>query len=555
MPKEPDDAVRAGDDLAMGDLEQPLLDLTRDAPVRAARTDPSGSLATTDPPLYRYGGNDSTQTGLNYDADGALANLIANGVETIFTRDADERPTLQTFQTYPGNSSYGTLSYGYDLDSRVLDRGGSLAQINVPLNETATYSPTDQIATWNGLPVPHDNADNVALGTDPSTGLEYTWNARNQLSAMSIGSSISNTYDAFGRRETLTNAGYSGPQSFLHDGSSVSAWQYQSQFYNFLDPPGGGSPVSALITQPGHTEVDVSLNDIFGSTIALVDTALSGSPIQATYTYDPNGKMTISGARTPWPFLYQGLEQEYDDTWKLYYEADGNFYNPDPFELSLVGQQSLDSPCAGEGRIGGPGRGFSGPNGDGLNAASGGLALSMTYVDAEGFIVVPPAALALGVFSILDEIFDFFGGGSGPPPIARQLKHGRHPIYSQLGIKLDLIVTQDSSSEPTSSNDSAAAGATGPMAPLSTFPQGGVINVSDFEKVAKKPPIFTPPTDLPPDPDNPDNMPNPARQSAPLPGTKLPPDFMPQIPHGPMDPSRPYDPTDPYHRHPNSCQR
>ena len=66
--------------------------------------------------------------------------------------------------------------------------------------------------------------------------------------------------------------------------------------------------------------VYVPLNDIFGSTIAMIQ---SGSTsIEATYTYDPNGNnLTIypSGARTPWPFLWHGLEQEYDDTW---YELD-----------------------------------------------------------------------------------------------------------------------------------------------------------------------------------------------------------------------------------------
>ena len=105
-----------------------------------------------------YNGNYSTQTAHNYDADGALANSVANGIETVFTRDADERPTLQTFQTYPGGSSFGTLSYKYDLDGRLWDKGGTLAAINLPGNETATYSETDQIAKWNGTNVTYDGS-------------------------------------------------------------------------------------------------------------------------------------------------------------------------------------------------------------------------------------------------------------------------------------------------------------------------------------------------------------------------------------------------------------
>ena len=39
--------------------------------------------------------------------------------------------------------------------------------------------------------------------------------------------------------------------------------------------------------------------------------------------------------------MYHGLEQEYPDTWKLYWKAGGNVYNPDPFQLSLSGPQGL----------------------------------------------------------------------------------------------------------------------------------------------------------------------------------------------------------------------
>ena len=76
-----------------------------------------------------YTGNTSTQTAYNYDMDGGLANTIANGIQTVFSLDVDERPILQTFQTVGGGcpgsppSCFGTLSYGYDLDGRVQTRG------------------------------------------------------------------------------------------------------------------------------------------------------------------------------------------------------------------------------------------------------------------------------------------------------------------------------------------------------------------------------------------------------------------------------------------------
>ena len=150
-----------------------------------------------------YNGNTSTQVALNYDADGAPANTLVDGVQTIFSRDADERPTSESFQTYPGGSSYGMLTYQYDADGRLVDKGGSLAAVNLPANEAATYSTTDQLATWNTHATTVDKADNLL--TDPSTSLTYTWNARNQLSAISGG--VSETYDVLGRRESSTKGG------------------------------------------------------------------------------------------------------------------------------------------------------------------------------------------------------------------------------------------------------------------------------------------------------------------------------------------------------------
>ena len=131
---------------------------------------------------------------------------------------------------------------------------------------------------------------------------------------------------------------------------------------SFLTPPGGGAPASDLYLYQGSgsTFVDVPLYDIFGSTIRLVNPSNPGSP-ETKYTYDPYGVMTVSGGvRTPWPFLYHGLEQEYPDSWKLYWEPNGNVYNPDPFQLSLSGPQGLGGGGGGEpGSIGGSGGGHN----------------------------------------------------------------------------------------------------------------------------------------------------------------------------------------------------
>ncbi len=91
----------------------------------------------------------------------------------------------------------------------------------------------------------------------------------------------------------------------------------------------------------GSTDVSVPLYDIFGSTIDLIDPS-NPSTFETTYTYDPYGVVTTpNNVRTPWPFLYHGLEQQYPDSWKLDWEPGGNVYNPDPFQLSLSGPQGL----------------------------------------------------------------------------------------------------------------------------------------------------------------------------------------------------------------------
>ena len=207
-----------------------------------------------------YTGNTSTQTAYNYDMDGGLANTIANGIQTVFSLDVDERPILQTFQTVGGGcpgsppSCFGTLSYGYDLDGRVTDEGGTLASINPPANETATYSVLDQLATWNGYPVSYETvgtsktAENIQ--SDPTTNLNYTWNARTQLTTLAGGSwSLANVFDPLGRRESLTSSAYSFQQYFLHDGGALIGYQASTQNVSFLTPPGGGAAALCAVRQ------------------------------------------------------------------------------------------------------------------------------------------------------------------------------------------------------------------------------------------------------------------------------------------------------------------
>jgi len=172
--------------------------------------------------------------------------------------------------------------------------------------------------------------------------------------------------------------------------------------------------------------------------------AVSGERRDCERRHYPKGRgmpSTSPPSSTSWPFMWQGLEHEVTDPAHLYFESSGNVYNPDPFHLSLTGPQSSDGPGGGPGSIGGPGGG----GGAGLPlavqnqlnvAGTEYLVVSTVLWDSPGWVVAAGLQIFAGLFP------DLFGGSDGPPPIPYQLKHGRHPIYSQLGISLDLIVSQ-----------------------------------------------------------------------------------------------------------------
>ncbi len=209
---------------------------------------------------------------------------------------------------------------------------------------------------------------------------------------------------------------------------------------SFLTPPGGGAAALALYASPAPAVVYVPLYDISGSTIELVNVTNGNTPT-TSYYYDPGGEVTTSNnnQRTPWPFLYHGLEQEYPDTWKLYWEPGGNVYNPDPFQLSLSGPQGL----------GGGGGAFP-------RAVRGPGANPQVNLGADIYDMVINSINAFGGVNIggsegsnfpLDPYlnpFDWFSGGK--PEIAWYItthkSRGAHDVYCGVQGICDAIVTQ-----------------------------------------------------------------------------------------------------------------
>ena len=284
----------------MSGVSQPTISYGYDCADELIAMSNGTTVSSCSPSNYIANGGTSTQVGINYDLDGNPAYTVADGVQTVMApRDADERVITQTFQAYPSLYSYGGLTYKYDADGHLVDKGGSLAAVNVPAAvPTASYSTTDQVSTWNGVSSMTDHASNLTY--DPASGLSLTWTARNQVASITTTSEV---YDGLGRRESA------GGLNFEHDGSTMIGWTVPFfGSYNFLTLPGGGA-VAGSDTTSGNPITWVPLIDSSGSTIALVNAASTGSPPATTYTYDPSGNPTLSGTMNYWPFLYKGRER------------------------------------------------------------------------------------------------------------------------------------------------------------------------------------------------------------------------------------------------------
>ncbi len=131
--------------------------------------------------------------------------------------------------------------------------------------------------------------------------LTYTWNGRNQLTALSGAHSASFTYDALGRRESATIDGTT--TGYLYDGLNPVQEQDSTATTNLLT---GLNPDEYFERSDGTT-TRYFLTDAQNSTVALTDP--SGNVVK-NYTYDPYGTTTATGETSSNPFQYAGREND-----------------------------------------------------------------------------------------------------------------------------------------------------------------------------------------------------------------------------------------------------
>lgn len=248
---------------------------------------------------------------LTYDSTGRRTSLkLPNGVTTSYQYDAASQ--LQDIKYAAGSTILGEQTYTYDQLGRRINIGGSFGRTNLPPVLTGTaYNTDNQLTTFDSSNLTYDANGNLT-GDGTNT---YTWDARNHLVSIGGNTSASFVYDAFGRRVERNIGG--SVTNFLYDG--VRLVQELS-----------GTVVAANLMVGGVDEVfqrtDASgasgfLSDVLGSTLALTD---GTGAIQTSYTYDPFGNTTLSGAATTNSVAFTG--RELDVTGLYYYRA--RYYSP-----------------------------------------------------------------------------------------------------------------------------------------------------------------------------------------------------------------------------------
>jgi RHS repeat-associated protein len=254
----------------------------------------------------------SASVSLAYDnADRRTSLTLPNGIVVEYGYDNASQLTGLTYKL--GGTTLGTLAYTYDANGQRSVVSGSYARSNLPAALTsATYDDANQIATFAGTTFSYD-----ANGNLTSDGVRnYTWNARNQLAALTGPVNGSFAYDAIGRRRSKTIGGTTS--QFLYDRATP------------IQELSGGTPVANLLTGLRTDEyltrtdgdgVASFLADALGTSIALADGA---GVIETEYTYEPFGQTATSGASTNNTFAFTG--REIDGTGLYYYRA--RFYDP-----------------------------------------------------------------------------------------------------------------------------------------------------------------------------------------------------------------------------------
>jgi RHS repeat-associated protein len=246
-----------------------------------------------------------------YDSTGRrTSHTLPNGIVTEYGYDAASRLTSLTYKL--GGTTLGTLTYTYNDGGERRAVGGTWARTGQPAAlASATYNAANHQLAFGGQTLTYDLNGN--LTTDGTN--TYTWNARNQLSAITGPTAASFGYDGLGRRRQKTIAGTT--TSFLYDGLDSVQEQVGATATNLLT----GLGIDERFVRANPSETRHFLADALGSSVALTDGA---GTVQTTYTYEAFGATGINGTSSTNSYGYTGRES--DGTGLHYYRA--RYYHP-----------------------------------------------------------------------------------------------------------------------------------------------------------------------------------------------------------------------------------
>jgi RHS repeat-associated protein len=268
----------------------------------------------------------SLTVGLGYDNANRRTSLsYPNGTSTSYTYDVASR--LTNINHVGPSGIIEALTYQYDTagNRSSLTRTNGAASILPNAVVSATYDAANEQTVFAGTTLTYDNNGNL---TNDGTNT-FVWDSRNRLGSMSGGSTASFNYDALGRRTSkLVN---SVTSQYLYDGNDIASEIGGGAIgANYLRSLNIDEP---FVRQTG-TRIEHYHTDALGSSLALSD-ASGGSA--TTYTYEPFGKTTISGASSN-PFQYTGRENDgtalYHYRTRPYYPQCQRFTREDPIGLS-----------------------------------------------------------------------------------------------------------------------------------------------------------------------------------------------------------------------------
>jgi RHS repeat-associated protein len=263
---------------------------------------------------------------LRYDsANRQTAVQLPNGMTLRYAYDDASQLQSITYHKADG-TVLGDLQYTYDQAGQRTAVDGRFARTGRPRAfANARYDANNRLTHLDGVAYSYDANGNLT-GDGAHT---YTWNARNQLVAITGRESARFAYDALGRRRQATINGRA--TTTLYDGwNPIQLQNGATVVENRLM----GLTLDAHYARTRNGIVESYLPDALGSTLELRDAA---EDLTVRYTYDPHGKTTASDSSTN-VVQYTGREHDLGDLYyyryRYYKPSIGRFMSEDPLEFA-----------------------------------------------------------------------------------------------------------------------------------------------------------------------------------------------------------------------------